>query len=325
MTFVLDTRTAGAWAVAHGLAPADVAIEAEELAGGVSATVVVLRVRATGRALVVKQALRRLRVADEWLATQERTETEAAAMELAAELSPGAVPRVLVVDPASHVMAMELIEGCANWQAEVGEGRAHAEVGEWAGRTLGSWHAGTVGREDVTERFGSIQAFEQLRLNPFHETVMERVPQLADLVAPRVKALRRDRRCLVHGDYSMKNMLVGPSGPWVLDFEVAHLGNPLFDLGFFLSFVVLSAIHWEPLAPELRLLGEGFVAGYAAAAGEGFAGSEADVVAHTACLILARTDGKSPAQFLDQASRARAREVGTALLRAPERGLWSWR
>lgn len=325
MTFVLDTRTVGAWALAHGLAPADVAVEAEELAGGVSATVVALRVPATGRACVVKQALPRLRVADEWLATQERTETEAAAMELAAELSPGAVPRVLAVDQAAHVMAMELVEGCANWQAEVGEGRAHAEVGEWAGRTLGSWHGGTVGRPDVAERFGSIEAFEQLRLNPFHETVMERVPQLADLIAPHVDALRHDRRCLVHGDYSMKNMLVGPSGPWVLDFEVAHLGNPLFDLGFFLSFVVLSAIRWEPLALELRQLGDGFLAGYASAAGAGFAGAEADVVAHTACLILARTDGKSPAQFLDPVSRVRAREVGTALLRSPDRGLWSWR
>jgi aminoglycoside phosphotransferase (APT) family kinase protein len=325
MAFVLDTRTVGAWATARGLVPADVAVEAEELAGGVSAVVIAVRVPATGRSFVVKQALPRLRVVDEWLATQDRTETEAAAMELAAGLSPGAVPRVLAVDPDAHVMAMELVEGCANWQAEVAEGRAHAGVGEWAGRTLGAWHAGTVGRADVAERFGSIEAFEQLRLNPFHETVMERVPELADLIAPRVGALRHDRRCLVHGDYSMKNMLVGPSGPWVLDFEVAHVGNPLFDLGFFLSFVVLSAIHWEPLAPELNELGDGFLGGYAASAGKGFAGSDADVVAHTACLVLARTDGKSPAQFLDPHSRVRAREIGTALLRSPDRGLWSWR
>ena len=99
--------------------------------------------------------------------------------------------------------------------------------------------------------FDDLEAFEQLRLRPFHETVIERRPELADGIEPLLEELRTDRRCFVHGDYSLKNMLVGPDGNWVLDFEVAHHGNPVFDLGFFLSFVVLSAIRWEPLAPEL--------------------------------------------------------------------------
>ncbi len=73
---------------------------------------------------------------------------------------------------------------------------------------------------------------------------MERRPELAAGIAPRLAELRSERRCLVHGDYAKKNMLVGPPGKWVLDFEVAHYGNPVFDLAFFLSFVVLSAIRW---------------------------------------------------------------------------------
>ena len=106
----------------------------------------------------------------------------------------------------------------------------------------------------------------------------------------------------------------------MLDFEVAHYGNPVFDLGFFLSFVVLSAVRWEPLTPELRSLADGFLSGYDGAAGAGFAGDRASVTAHTAALMLARTDGKSPAQFLDPPSRERAREVGIALLRRPGAG-----
>ena len=46
---------------------------------------------------------------------------------------------------------------------------------------------------------------------------------------------------------------------------------------------------------------------------------------HRDQLILARTDGKSPAQFLDPPSRERAREAGVMLLRRPEEGLWQWR
>ena len=89
----------------------------------------------------------------------------------------------------------------------------------------------------------------------------------------------------------MKNTLVGRDRNWVLDFEVAHYGNPVFDLGFFLSFVVLSAVRWPALGMELRALADGFVRGYAAAAGEEFAGVGAYVTAHTGCLVLARTDG----------------------------------
>ncbi|MGL6278766.1 MAG: phosphotransferase [Gaiella sp.] len=324
MVFVLDVGNAHGWAADHGLLPSDAVVEADELPGGVSAAVIALRPEPPARPLVVKQALPRLRVEDEWLATQERTATEADAMRLCASLAPGAVPAVLALDAKDHVLAMELIEDCVNWQAEVAQGRAHASFGGWAGRTLGRWHGATEGQEDVRARYGEIEAFEQLRLHPFHETVMRRLPELADLVAPRVEVLRHERRCLVHGDYALKNMLVGPSGPWVLDFEVAHLGNPLFDLGFFLSFVVLSAVRWPVLAEELRELGDRFLASYEDAAGAGFAGSSADVAAHTACLILARTDGTSPAQFLEPDSRARARQVGVAMLRSPERGLWQW-
>jgi 5-methylthioribose kinase len=219
---------------------------------------------------------------------------------------------------------MELIPPEArNWQAEVGEGRVHAAAGSWAGATLGAWHIATCSGA-VPAGLDDFEAFEQLRLRPFHETVSERRPELADGIAPLLDELRSDRRCFVHGDYSLKNMLIGPTCNWVLDFEVAHYGNPVFDLGFFLSFVVLSAVRWAPLTSELRALADGFLSGYDGVAGRGFAGDGASVTAHTAALVLARTDGKSPAQFLDPASRERAREVGVALLRRPERGLWQW-
>ena len=48
------------------------------------------------------------------------------------------------------------------------------------------------------------------------------------------------------------------------------------------------------------------------------------MTAHTGCLLLARTDGKSPAAFLDPPSVAVARAAGFALLRTPELGLWQW-
>lgn len=328
--FELTLASAPGYLVLRGLAAAGDTIEVAELPGGVSATVISAQVPAAGTAVVVKQALPQLRVPDEWLATPDRAETEVAAMVLCGAITPGVVPEILDSDPVAHVLVMELIpEEAGNWQAEVAAGRVHAEEGGWAGETLGAWHAATASGNtvvgDAAAHLDDHEAFEQLRLRPFHETVIERRPELADGIAPLLEELRRDRRCFVHGDYSLKNMLIGPTGNWVLDFEVAHYGNPVFDLGFFLSFVVLSAIRWTPLQPELHALADSFLAGYEDKAGTGFAGDSASVTAHTAALVLARTDGKSPAQFLDPPSRERAREVGIALLRAPERGLWQWR
>ena len=320
--FELSSDNVIPYLVRRGIMPRGVRARVDELAGGVSATV--LMVRAPGTEVVAKQALARLKVNDDWRAKQERTEVEAAAMRLCGRLTPGRVPRVLDNDASAHVVVMELLPHDApNWQSEVQAGRAHVDVGAWAGETLGLWHAQTVGDAEVAATFDDYESFEQLRLSPFHETVVERLPAAADEVTPRIGELR-EHRCFVHGDFAMKNTLVGRDRSWVLDFEVAHYGNPIFDLGFFLSFVVLSAVRWPALTAEMRALGDGFARGYTAAAGERFAGGDADVTAHTGCLVLARTDGKSPAQFLDEPARERARAMGLALLRTPEQGLWQW-
>ena len=256
-------ENAAAYLVERGVVPPGTTIEVAELPGGVSATVIAATVPATGDAFVVKQALPQLRVRDEWLATPDRAETEVAAMTLCGAITPGVVPAILDSDPAVHALVMELIPPTArNWQAEVGEGRVHADDGPLGGRDARRLAPGNLERARCRAGFDDLEAFEQLRLRPFHETVIERLPELADGIAPLLEELRSDRRCFVHGDYSLKNMLVGPTGNWVLDFEVAHYGNPVFDLGFFLSFVVLSAIRWEPLAPELVVLADGFLSGY---------------------------------------------------------------
>lgn len=321
-SFELTSETVLPYLVRRGVLPPGARASVSELAGGVSATV--LAVHAPEISVVVKQALTRLKVDDDWRAKQERTEYEAAAMRLCYRLTPGRVPRVLDSDPSSHVMVMErLPEDARNWQLEVSMGRAHVDVGGWAGETLGIWHAQTEGDPAVAESFDDLEPFEQQRLSPFYETVVERLPEVATDVVPRVEELRH-RRCLVDGDYAMKNILVGQDRNWALDLEVAHYGNPIFDLGFFLSFVVLSAIRWPRVAAEMRALAQAFAHGYASVAGDDYAGDPADVTAHTGCLMLARTDGKSPAQFLDEDARVRARAVGIALLRTPERGLWQW-
>ena len=101
----LEAGTVTDYLVARGLVPRALELTVEELAGGVSGTV--LAVRGPGVALVVKQALPRLRVAEEWIAPARRTDTEAAALRLAARLIPGRVAPVVDSDESEHVLVLQ--------------------------------------------------------------------------------------------------------------------------------------------------------------------------------------------------------------------------
>lgn len=324
MKFELTVESAPAWVAEHSLNPAEVPLRVVELSGGISATVLAVT-WPSGTSVVLKQPCSRLRVEDVWEADIARLETEVAALRVYSELTPGIVPRVIAHDPANHIFAMEFLgDNARNWQDEIADGRVHAASGAWAGQLLGTWHSRTL-HSEILERFDKAEAFRQQRLRPFYEAVMERRVDLASAIVPYCAQLQGEGLCLVDGDFAPKNILIAPSGDgFVVDFEVAHAGNPLFDLAFFLSFVVLSAVRWPDRAAELRALGEGFLAGYADATGGGLASDSSSVVGHTACLVLARTDGVSPAQFLDAASRVRVRRAGVHLLQHPGKGLWSW-
>lgn len=311
----LDAGNAVAYLVGRGVVPEDAELTVEEFAGGVSG--IVLGVRGPGVSLVVKQALPRLRVPEEWNAPARRTDTEAAALRLAATLVPGRFPPVVDSDAGEHVVVLQHAPpGWRNWQAEMLAGRVHSASGAWAGDTLGRLHAATAADTEVAAAFGDYEAFAQLRLEPYHGAVIERLPHLAGALAPLVDELREARICLVHGDYAPKNILIGRDGAWVLDAEVAHVGSPVFDLAFFLAFPLLTAVQKPALAGACSELAAGFMGAYARRA-RALNPSAASITAHTGAMVLARTDGRSPAMFLDTRAAKRARKLGERLVLDP--------
>jgi 5-methylthioribose kinase len=309
-TDLLTVETVGPYLTGRGLVEAGTPVSAEELAWGVSN--VVLAVASAGFQAVVKQALPRLRVEEEWLAKRERALTEADALVLAGQLAPGTVPAVLDVDPKACALVVERAPiGWPNWKEQLLAGKADAEVAERLGRLLATWHRETEDDPDVARRFGDKEAFEQLRVDPYYRTVMHRWPSLAQRLGMLVDLMLDERRCLVHGDFSPKNVLVGGHGAWVIDFEVAHVGDPVFDLAFMLNHLLLKAIHRPENAENYRACADAFLAGYAREAEPEY------LFGHVGALMLARVDGKSPAEYLTGPERLQARALGTRLVLDP--------
>ncbi|MEI6339832.1 MAG: hypothetical protein WCQ57_14825 [Verrucomicrobiota bacterium] len=93
------------------------------LNGGVSCDIQL--VEDGGRRFVVKRALDKLRVKDDWFADPIRNHFEQAYMRYAGRIAPGSVPRILHADESHNFFVMEYLgEGWVNWKTELLAGRA---------------------------------------------------------------------------------------------------------------------------------------------------------------------------------------------------------
>jgi 5-methylthioribose kinase len=316
---LLTRLTVESYLESRGLLPAGSAAEVTELGGGISN--VVLGVESAERSCVVKQSLPRLRVAEEWLAKRERAVTEARALALAASLIPGHVPRVLDLDADRYAFTIERAPpSWRAWKDDLLAGTVDAGVARRVASLLAAWHAGT--RDDqAAEAFADREGFEQLRIDPYYRAVARAHPDLASTVEYHIEQLLRPGTCVVHGDYSPKNVLVGESGLWIIDFEVAHFGNPTFDLAFMLNHLLLKAVHAPAGADGYLLCARTFWETYAAEIPRDLEPDEAATLGQVGCLMVARVDGKSPAEYLREPERDRARALGRRVLTESPRRL----
>lgn len=286
-----------------------------ELGGGVSNRV--LLVEGPGRRFILKQSLGRLRVEDDWQADRSRIFREMQSLEDAARFLPaGAVPRVLWADEQNFLFAMSAAEpGAQNWKTQLLAGRIDPGVAATVGALLGLLVRHSWGDAELERRYGDQTAFDQLRIDPYYRTVARRRPEVTAQVENLIAESAARRVSLVHGDWSPKNFLVGASGVMAIDFEVVHYGDPSFDAAFCINHFLLKSFRLPHQAAKFLDLARVF---YTWTAGllppPALSFFEAATVRHLGCLLLARVDGKSPAEYiteesLKQAVRATAQRI----------------
>lgn len=263
------------------------------LTGGVSSDI--LRVTSDCGTLVVKRALRHLRVQDDWQADVSRNGVEQAFFDYATPIIPAHVPRILA--RGDGWFAMEYLGELPNWKTQLLAGDVDAETTRRAGDVLGRLHAASWLDEDARARFATLPNFHALRIEPYLLTTAARVPDVGDLLRDEAARLAEMKLALVHGDYSPKNLLVGPQRLIVLDAECAWFGDPAFDTAFMLTHLHLKAL----LHRDAIQLVPVFWSAYTQACGHDL---EARTVKLLLCLLLARVHGKSPVEYLNETQRA---------------------
>lgn len=267
------------------------------LSGGVSSDIRL--VTTPTRQFVVKAALEKLRVQDDWYADLSRNDYEQAFLRYVGEIVPDAVPAILHSDPAAGLFVMEYLDGYANWKSRLLAGEVDAGIAAQAGTILGQIHRTSWLDEAAATTFDSTQNFFELRLDPYLLTTAKRHPALAPQLQAESTRIAATRLCLVHGDYSPKNMLIGHGQLVLLDCEVAWYGEPAFDSAFLLNHFLLKSLNTggDP-DPYLALI-PAFWARYRGELGEENDDKlEARVVRLLPMLFLARIDGKSPVEYI---------------------------
>jgi aminoglycoside phosphotransferase (APT) family kinase protein len=269
-----------------------------KLTGGVSSDIHL--VEDGGRRFVVKQALARLKVRDAWYADPARNRIEQDFLRIAAELVPGAVPRVLHADPEEAWFAMEFLgEDWVNWKEDLLAGRVHPVRARVAGGALGRLHGQTWKDAVIRKRFSTLRNFTELRIEPYLLTTAERLPAAREFLHREADHLGRAELALVHGDFSPKNLMFRNDRIQVLDAEVAWFGDPAFDCAFFLTHLHLKAVFLPERADALLGLVPVFWDAYRSELGSrADASLESRVVRLLVGILLARVHGKSPVEYL---------------------------
>jgi D-3-phosphoglycerate dehydrogenase len=287
----------------------------QALGGGVASDIhIVDTVRGK---IVVKEALAELRVAAHWPSDPARSLIEAHALQTIANLlGEGAVPKVLWVDPEKHRFGMELIDPrLRNWKLDLLAGKIDIATASRAGELLGQLHGRSATRTDIAERFASRQFFDELRIRPYFERIAERNPEAAAAIKEAIADMGESaERALVHGDYSPKNILADGGDVVVLDAEVAHWGDPRFDLAFLLSHLFLKSMRRSADAKQFGEAAAAVLAGYRR---EGPGILDARLVRLTGMLVLARLEGDSPVDYLDGLDRTAVKRAALDMILNP--------
>ena len=269
--------------------------------GGVSC--IAALIEKAGKTMLVKQGRPKLAVKEEWLADPARMKIEARANEVYNRYVPESVPAVIFYDDENYIMLREAAPAdCTMWKTDLLNGVLDFEVAKKTMEALVTVHNKCYNDDEIAGIFADDTIFYQLRISPYIEFVLGKYPELSEFGSQLIKRLKERKHTLVHADYSPKNILVLKNRDiCILDYEISHYGDPVFDVAFFTNHIVLKSAHlrkWS--AAFLNMLMYMTDTYFGSMTYDDPKTVEADCLKILAMMMIARIDGKSPVEYITE-------------------------
>jgi aminoglycoside phosphotransferase (APT) family kinase protein len=275
------------------------------LSGGVSCDIYL--VEDGNERFVVKRALEKLRVAADWFADIHRNRTEWEYIRYVSRFLPDAMPRLRQCSATDNYFAMEYFNGSySNWKQMLLAGQAKAEHAAHAGNILGEIHRHSQGDAEAMRLFDTTPTFFQLRIDAYLLATGAKHPALRSQFDSEAARIAQVRDCLVHGDFTPKNILVSNERMVLLDCEVAWFGEPAFDVASLLNHFFLKSLFHAPKDVGMRTMIEKVWSAYQSTRPS--SELEPRVGRLLLMLMLARVDGKSPVEYFNAGHKQFVRE-----------------
>ncbi len=269
----------------------------EPLKGGVSSDINMISDGV--HTYVVKQALPKLKVQNDWYADVSRNINEQDFIQFMQSFIPSAVPEIFYKDSEHSFFVMEYLDdGFQNWKQQMLDEYFEKNAAKKAAELLAMIHLQSRGKEDIKEVFDKAANFYGLRIEPYLITTGNQHPDLKQEFLEEAQRLKYHQETLIHGDYSPKNIMIKGDRLIILDHEAAWYGDPTFDFAFLLNHLYLKMLYHYSRHEEMNDLTKIAYSAYMNKWDKKERnGMEERTGRLLLMLMLARVDGMSPVEY----------------------------
>ncbi len=265
----------------------------------------------------IKRALAKLTVKEDWYAPIERNNFEAMYFKYCYKMAPNNFPRLLGHDNKNFILAMEWYspDNFLVWKKKLLNKKIEEEDVKNISDLLVKKHKRFFNNKNFKQKFDNDTTFYSIRIEPYILFTSKKYPDFKSRFDSVAESLVKNKKTLIHGDFSPKNILIKDNNPLILDAETACWGDPVFDLAFCNNHLLLKSLLPNGLGKKLLSLSFKFVKNYIDKISwedrNFFIKRLLDI---TPLLLLARVDGKSPVEYFKAKQKELTRQLGKHIL-----------
>lgn len=265
----------------------------------------------------IKRALAKLTVKEDWYAPISRSKFEAMYFQNCFAVAPNNFPKLLGYDNKNYILAMEWYspDSYLVWKKKLLNKKVEKEDFKNVSNLLIKKHKKFFNSKNLEKQFDNDVTFYSIRIEPYILFTSKKYPDFKNKFDSVAESLVRNKKTLIHGDFSPKNILIKDNSPLILDAETACWGDPVFDLAFCNNHLLLKSLLPDGYGKKLLNLSFNFVKNYI----DNISWEDKNVFTKrlldiTPLLLLARVDGKSPVEYFKVKQQEITRQLGKHIL-----------